>query len=143
MEREEAIKIVRNIYQTDAEKEALETLVPELHESEDERIRKEIIDIVEAYRANCVYEGTHRFDDCLAYLEKQKEQKPPLYWHKIKTGDLLPCRAYIYQFAYEQKNNFQGRVTISGYLVPNEPVRMGCDTWYLPVEDIKNLPREE
>ena len=62
--------------QTDREREALETLIPQLAESEDERIRKEIIDIVEAYRANCVYEGTHRFDDCLAYLEKQKEQKP-------------------------------------------------------------------
>jgi hypothetical protein len=30
MTREEAIKVVRNIYQTDAEKEALETLIPEL-----------------------------------------------------------------------------------------------------------------
>ena len=42
MTREEAIKIVRNIYQTDTEKEALGILIPELRESDDERIRKEI-----------------------------------------------------------------------------------------------------
>jgi len=52
----------------------LESVFPELRESEDERIRKEIIDIVESYRSNCVYEGTHRFDECIAWLEKQKKQ---------------------------------------------------------------------
>ena len=49
MTREEAINIVRNIYQTDKEKEALETLIPELAESEDERIRKEIIEFIQWY----------------------------------------------------------------------------------------------
>ena len=44
MKREEAIKIVRNIYQTDAEKEALATLIPELAESEDEMSRKWILE---------------------------------------------------------------------------------------------------
>lgn len=71
------------------------------------------------------------------------EQKPQLYWHKIKAYEKLPCRAYIYKFAYEQENNFHGKATINGYLIPNEPVTIGCDTWYLPVEDIKNLPKED
>ena len=77
MTREEAIKtIMSTTVWTDEEREALGILIPELKESEDEKIRKEIIDIVKAYRANCVYEGTHKFDDCLAWLEKQKEQNP-------------------------------------------------------------------
>lgn len=72
MTREEAIKIVRNIYQTDTEKEALETLIPELAESEDEWIRKDIIASVEMNG-----ELTQaRKSEIYAYLEKQKEQKP-------------------------------------------------------------------
>lgn len=77
MTRKEAINTVRNIYQTDKEKEALEILIPELAESEDERIRKELIGYL-THRA----EVTGFIDedkDCkrwIAYLEKQKEQKP-------------------------------------------------------------------
>ena len=58
---------------TDKEKICLESVFPELRESEDERIRKEIIECIEtlikAPGANprlCVW---------LAYLEKQKEPK--------------------------------------------------------------------
>jgi len=70
MTREEAIKIVRNIYQTDTEKEALATLIPELAESEDEEIRKEIISALKFANDVGVY------DKHIAYLERQKEQKP-------------------------------------------------------------------
>ena len=74
-----------------------------------------------------------------------KEQKPStgIYWHAIKKGDKIPCRAYLYKVAYETENNFGGRATIDGLLVPNiENVTCGCDTWYLPADDVKNLPRE-
>ena len=54
----------------------LETLFPELKESEDEKVIKEIISIVKSYRESCITEGNHRFDDCIAWLEKQGEQKP-------------------------------------------------------------------
>ena len=57
MTREEAIKVVRNIYQTDAEKKALETLIPELRESEDERIRKELKEAFEAYDIESTWNG--------------------------------------------------------------------------------------
>ena len=50
MTREEAIKTVRNIYQTDKEKEALGILIPELAESEDERIRKNLKDFLRRIR---------------------------------------------------------------------------------------------
>lgn len=51
------------------------TIFPELKESEDERIRKEIISIVKSYRECCITKGNHRFDDCIAWLEKQGKKK--------------------------------------------------------------------
>lgn len=72
MTREEAIKIVRNIYQTDAEKEALATLIPELAESEDERIIRTLQDYVK--NRNWPLNGPTQ-DEVLVWLEKRKEQK--------------------------------------------------------------------
>ena len=50
-------------------------IFPELRESEDERIRKEIVSIVKQYGRICEKEGDPccTINDCLAYLEKQKE----------------------------------------------------------------------
>jgi len=160
--------------------EALTFIVPELAESEDERVRKHLIEIVETYWGKTNEPG--KAAD-LAWLEKQKEsdgawteeddakvkamceegelkpserewlkklknrivkkeQKSKLYWHKIKAYEKLPCKAYIYRQAFEQENNFFGKATIPGFMAPNIPCRIGCDTWYLPVDDIKNLPKE-
>ena len=80
MTREEAIKSVKQFFTgmgialSNKTKEAFESLIPELAESEDERITKELIEIVESYRINCVYDGAYQFDKCLAWLKKQKEQ---------------------------------------------------------------------
>ena len=77
MTREEAINTVRNIYQTDKEKEALEILIPELAESEDERIRKKIIGCLRLKKEEGKeFFGSEPIDNCIAYLEKQKEHKP-------------------------------------------------------------------
>lgn len=63
--------------QTDSTKAVLEDICPEIKESKeerDERVRKELISIVKSYRESCITEGNHRFDDCLAWLEKQGKQ---------------------------------------------------------------------
>ena len=76
MTREEAINTVRNIYQTDKEKEALKILIPELAESEDERIRKDLINLIVWLKANpelCSQYYNDRYDEMLAYIEKHKE----------------------------------------------------------------------
>ena len=81
MTREEAINLVKQVLPClnidEKIREGFVTLIPELKESEDERIRKELIEYL-----------THRSEvtgfidedkDCkrwIAYLEKQKEQKP-------------------------------------------------------------------
>ena len=105
MKREEAIEIVRNIYQTDAEKEALAVLIPELCESEDERIRKALIKVfTDKYKKGYEWkEFGIPNRSVLDWLEKQKEnpksadsissdctsdEKYEDRWHKV--GDSLP-----------------------------------------------------
>ena len=80
MTKEEAIKFVRENMHLSYDEgnifEAIKTLVPELSESEDERIRKEIIGYL-THRAD-VTAFVDETKDCerwIAYLEKQKEQK--------------------------------------------------------------------
>ena len=74
MDRQEAIEAIKakmDYYESDKRlRAALETLIPELRESEDERIRKEIISALKFANDGGVY------DKHIAYLEKQKEQKP-------------------------------------------------------------------
>lgn len=70
MTKEEAIKKIKTWdFLDNDEKEVLETLIPELRESEDERIRKEIISALKYANHEGVY-NKH-----LAWLEKQGEQK--------------------------------------------------------------------
>ena len=73
MTREEAIQALKekvNYYESDKRlKAAIETIFPELRESEDERIRKWIVDVI-----------SYHFDEemkksALAWLEKQKEHR--------------------------------------------------------------------
>lgn len=82
----EALKVIESLYNvvryqssTDAlfASQTIEKAFPELAESEDEKIRKEIISIVKSYRESCITEGNHRFDDCISWLEKQGEKTIP------------------------------------------------------------------
>lgn len=75
----EALEWMRSIYPTmqGADKEDAEHYFPELRESEDERIRKEIIELVHFfYCSSSVYEHHVSEDDMIAWLEKQGEKKP-------------------------------------------------------------------
>lgn len=82
MTREEAIKAIKAWdFLNNDEKEVIETLIPELAESEDEMIRKALIDYFDD--ANKADEnplqsyGIHT-DKAIAWLEKQGEQKHSL-----------------------------------------------------------------
>ncbi len=55
---------------TDKEKICLECIFPELRESDDEKVRKKCIAIISKWTTK------EDRDECIAYLEKQKEQKP-------------------------------------------------------------------
>ena len=80
MTREEAINVVKNNWPDSSYtrlREALETLIPELKESEDERIRKAIR---YAIGQSTHFDGTLingvSSEEALAWLEKQGEKKP-------------------------------------------------------------------
>lgn len=65
---------------TENEKKLLEIIFPELKESDDEKIRRFLVELVSNDKFND-YGGLYKdrnvlYDDVLAYLEKQKEQKP-------------------------------------------------------------------
>lgn len=65
MTREEAITVLKKVVNPKV-KEAIETLIPELAESEDERIRKSLIRLVEQFMAD------ERKEKTLAWLEKMR-----------------------------------------------------------------------
>ena len=74
-------------------------------------------------------------------MTKQKEQMMNDYpkWRRIKAGERSPCPAYVWTIAYDNYPDcFEGR------LMPNiQGVKVGLDTWYLPVDVIHNLPKED
>lgn len=84
----EAIKRASNIHKDAVEMEnnmitkTCEVIFPELKESEDERIRKALINKIkcldeeESKEGYSFYAGDYTADDCIAWLEKQGEQKP-------------------------------------------------------------------
>ena len=80
MTREEALQNIKKVIGfSDTLDESIFTLFPELKESEDEKIRKFLVELVSNDKENN-YRGLYEdwkidFDNVLAWLEKQKEQK--------------------------------------------------------------------
>lgn len=90
MERKEAIEVIKKNWPDSSFtmlREALETLVPELNESEDEKIRKEIIEIIDSYDvAHLRTAGLPtRIPKYLAWLEKQGNANKE-YWRGYREG---------------------------------------------------------
>ena len=90
MTQEEALSKIREKGFWDSlnltEKEALQTLIPELSESEDERIRKWIIGIINEVRDDedwCVQ--PKKCDEAIAWLEKKKDANKE-YWRGYREG---------------------------------------------------------
>ena len=91
MERKEAMKILKDFHDKSAlfsVRTALDTVFPEFVESEDERIRKGIIQYLEQSQFG---EEHYQIDDdivrnYIAWLEKQGEQKPTAEEVLIKAG---------------------------------------------------------
>jgi len=88
-------------------------LFPELKESEDERIKGKIIDILKKSPGCCWY-GQKEKDDCIAYLEKQKEQKTT-EWniHNAKKGDILAYGSIV--LIVDEISSFEGRPIIKSW----------------------------
>ena len=77
----EAIKAKMGYYESDKRlRAALETLIPELAESDDERIRKWLYEYIERVGKTWGKPGPFDYTQILAWLEKQKEQNEELVY---------------------------------------------------------------
>ena len=118
MTREEAINEIKTWdFLNEKESEAVRTLIPELRESEDERIRKAIVHLLDvASEAYLVGETGFKKEQFLSYLEKQKELTPadgwdyadkrmshPLYLEGFEAGRAVERELSEFEKQKEQK----------------------------------------
>lgn len=72
---DDALKVAKKLYEQGTITESLAYIFPELKESEDEKIRKELI--THCRNTRCVTEeGAERIAKWIDWIEKQGEQKP-------------------------------------------------------------------
>lgn len=78
MTREEAIRRIKAWNLDPDDMEVLSVVIPELAESEDERIRKQILDCFGTMRRQGCFPSKHKeqYDSWISWLEKQKEKRP-------------------------------------------------------------------
>jgi hypothetical protein len=108
MTREEALKVANEMHQwvkTDREKEALETLIPELKESEDERIIKTLQEYVKSRNWNL---GGPTQDEVLAWLKKKKyDRMKPIYDARESFESALEKAWNDYHNGYENVDKLE------------------------------------
>ena len=101
MEKETAMKILKELHGKSlfAERAALETIIPELKESEDEKIRNRILlslkkDLMATKNSGC---DTQDLEQCIAWLEKQGK---PQDKGEISDGYHTFNELYYYRMLY-------------------------------------------
>ena len=113
MNKKEAIEIIKNNWPDSRYtmlREALQTLIPELRESEDEKIRKEIIELVQFYYGSSLAcKHTVSKDEMIAWLEKQggitklSEEEQNKFAKGVLTSSALSFIDYLDAHRYEGK----------------------------------------
>ena len=106
MTREEAIKKIKAWEFLDNDKkEVLETLIPELAESKDERIRKELLESFKYQqresRTDKEWLNGIKLSEVVAWVEKQGEQKPK--WGDDDEQYLLVCKNALHKYQVSDK----------------------------------------
>lgn len=96
MTREEAIRRIKAWNLDSDDREVLAVIIPELAESEDERIRKAIVGLIEELQRSDKYFAGVELTDMLTYLEKQKgiedrwiEDRGQCFWDGVEEGKML------------------------------------------------------
>lgn len=129
MTQEEAIERIKSRYDKwaldDKDLEAIQCAFPELAESEDERIRKFLIDILSSgvWRTEWPFSPV----DCVAYLEKQKEQKPAEDWKETRKKE-CPFRRKL-------DNNLYGCERYADVVCACD----GCCSWVVDYPKLKEI----
>ena len=100
----EALERAKEMCATPTDKTTMEYIFPELCESEDERIRKQCIELLRG-----AYSTEYEALECIAWLKKQKEQKPEIAKSEIEFADKYSRKVYE-----ELVSNFK---SIDGYFI--------------------------
>jgi len=104
MNKEEAIKIVKSHYHANKQmlNEALEFLIPELKEDENEKIRKEIIAVFKGQITFTSEEDTKKY---IAWLEKQGNIDSQVKLPTFTFDDVLALQCCMETVKKVQENN--------------------------------------
>ena len=102
MTREEAIEVYYGLINQKI-KEAFEFFAPELAGSEDERIRQGIVETIK--QCPDTFLNPKNRDKMLAYLEKQKEQKPE-EWSEADERNLRDAKEILLNYGYSGLANW-------------------------------------
>ena len=130
MTREEAIKAIKAWDFLDKdEKEAIETLIPELKESKDENIKNWILDELRLsyQRAAGDRERCEELLKAIAWLEKQSNSLP-IWKYKKDNKPLLHDSLILNKYGCVAKSP-------SGAIV--------SDVWVIDYDELAKLPKEE
>ena len=155
MTREEALKQIREWdFLNDEERAALETLIPELRESEDERFRKYILQVCK----ECVEADDSGLElsmsttkKLLAYLEKQKEQKETLlmsdadlYFDEWNQQNQNPTKRQCFEegIKYAQRLQKEQKSIKGGDIITNDNVPYHRVFMVLGTVDERNYKEE-
>lgn len=111
---DEAYKVAENIHKyssAPAEIKRMEEIFPELKGSEDERIRKELVNFF-SDKDESDYEGLHPRTEIIAWLEKQGEQKPAKItdWNSHDSSMQLTLMRDIEQVSFISKEAKDERI---------------------------------
>ena len=143
MTREEAINEIKSwAIPSKNGREVLETLIPELAESEDERIRKELIGMIKA----CT-NWAHK-KEYIAYLEKQKESLPISEICKENansfTDGIIEVRSFQRGMEEGRRLEKQKENPKSADSIPSDcTAGAKCeDRWHKVVDSLPDNPRE-
>ena len=108
----DALAKAREIHRNEVEKRFdMEWLFPELKESEDEKIRNRILlslekDLMATKNSGC---DTQDLEQCIAWLEKQGEQKPVIDF-KAKNWYVSKVDGKIHDMTYNPANKVESKV---------------------------------
>ena len=101
----EKLRVLRDSWASTNNRAAkeIEEAIPELIESEDERIRKEIIDF--ATKANngvtSILANNYNFNKWIAWVEKKAEQKTVVIIPKFRVGDVIRPKGSTAEYTIE------------------------------------------
>lgn len=151
MTREEAIDRMKRLNLNSVDREALYTIIPELRESDDERIRKMLVELVKKHLVN--------HERCIAesWLEKQKEPEDKgdisdgyhtfneLYYYRMLYNaaffNLLPK-----EWVHKSKKHHDGEECFGGgwfIVMANLPTGQVSNHYELKDWDLFQIPEKE